>query len=124
MTPQQFVARAGVKLTAEYADSNPAMSSDWPGATHWKVRLTRTNPRRTMTLVYTLGPAFVGEPKASDVIGCLVSTVGIIADTFEDFCSELGYDPDSRKAEDLYKRTKAQNRRTEAFLCGARITED
>ncbi len=43
-------------------------------------------------------------PKASDVLGCLVADAGHVdnGESFEDFCSMLDLDTDSRKAEQSY----------------------
>jgi hypothetical protein len=42
-------------------------------------------------------------PKLDDVLACLVrDAVGSAAQTFDDWCSDYGYDTDSRKALDIY----------------------
>ena len=40
------------------------------------------------------------EPSAYDILACITKND---PGTFEDFCSEFGYDTDSRKAEKVYK---------------------
>lgn len=43
-------------------------------------------------------------PTVTDVLACLTSDAGCVDGTlFEDFCSEFGYDTDSRKAEQTYR---------------------
>jgi hypothetical protein len=41
-------------------------------------------------------------PKVGDVLGCLLQDAQSGSETFEDFCGNLGYDTDSRKAFDIY----------------------
>jgi len=43
------------------------------------------------------------EPTPYDVLACVSSDI-YCPDTFEEFCSEYGYDTDSRKAEATFKR--------------------
>lgn len=45
---------------------------------------------------------YVMAPKAASVLHSLLLDTDCGADTFEDFCSNLGYDEDSRKAHDTY----------------------
>ena len=50
---------------------------------------------------YAVGRAYVTVPKApevADVISCLISDANSGMMNFDDFCSEFGYDTDSRKA--------------------------
>jgi hypothetical protein len=59
-------------------------------------------------------------PQAYDVLTCLQkSDVG----TFEDFCSEFGYDADSRKAEQVYNAVVKEWRKVRAFFTDAEIAE-
>jgi hypothetical protein len=45
---------------------------------------------------------YAPAPKAAGVLYSLLSDMSCGADTFEDFCANLGYDEDSRKAHDIY----------------------
>jgi hypothetical protein len=45
---------------------------------------------------------FVPAPTAASVLYGLISDMDCGANTFEDFCANLGYDEDSRKAHDTY----------------------
>jgi hypothetical protein len=47
------------------------------------------------------------RPSAADIISALMSDASSGADTFEDFCSNLGYDTDSRRAMDTYLACQA-----------------
>ena len=57
-------------------------------------------------------------PSAADVLDCLASDSNTIdnARNFEDFCSDLGYDSDSRKAEKIYKACRHAAKRLRNFI--------
>ena len=66
-----------------------------------------------------MGSGHNGEPpEAEDVLNCLVSDAQGLenARTFEEWCSEYGYDPDSRTAERIYKAVEKQVPDLKAFL--------
>jgi len=54
---------------------------------------------------YIAKPGKVPEPKVEDVLFCLLldGSADFDAQQFEDWCGDLGYDADSRKAERIYK---------------------
>jgi hypothetical protein len=59
-------------------------------------------------------------PTAYDLITCLEkSEVG----TFEDFCGDLGYDTDSRKAEQVYNAVVKQSRQVQKFFTASELSE-
>lgn len=49
------------------------------------------------------GASIPKPPTAGDVVACLVSDAQSAESTFEEWCSDLGYDSDSRKAFDTYQ---------------------
>lgn len=72
---------------------------------------------RQMTIPYFMGPALSREPEINDVMQSLVSDYYCAQEpTFEDFCASLGYDDDSRKAEQIYKQCKRQSEKLEKLL--------
>lgn len=116
MTMKQFVNRHNIRATAEWADNNPNMTDMAPGSSHWRVTLRYR--RHQMTVPFSQGPAHSSEPTAEDVLGCLVSDAnGVIGGRdFEDWCSEYGYDTDSRKAERTWKTVQQQSDKLARFL--------
>lgn len=60
------------------------------------------------------------KPSAYDVLTCL--TKGDPG-TFSDFCSEYGYDEDSRKAEKTYKSVVAEWKNVSTFFTAAEIEQ-
>lgn len=81
----------------------------------WEVTLR--NGRKKLTTEYRTGMA-LGEPTAAEVLGSLLLDAGTVRHdaTFEDFCFDLGYDSDSRKAEAAYKACKKTYRDLFRFL--------
>lgn len=55
-------------------------------------------------------------PSAANILYCITSDASCIDDTFEDFCANLGYDTDSRKAEAIYNACRAQTRDAQRVL--------
>lgn len=127
MTIEQFVGAQNIGIYNTRVDRNPFMeekpidgvSTDMD---HWKVRLTR--PRRSMTILFSMGKGHNGaEPTAADVLDCLASDASSVdTNSFEDWCADLGYDVDSRKAERTYRECKRQAEKLSHFLGGQLMT--
>lgn len=84
-------------------------------STDWRVTLAYQG--RRMTLDFWMGSGHNGTaPDACDVINSLVSDASLADNDFEDFCSECGYDTDSRKAMALYNATVKEAERTRRLL--------
>lgn len=62
------------------------------------------------------------HPTPYDVLACIASDVHC-PDTFEDFCAEYGYDEDSRKAEQTFRRASTFARKLRAFFTDAEQEE-
>jgi len=128
-TLQAFAARIRLRATCAGADRNPNMEHDdkeWSrSATHWRVtlraRVSEGDRRilRSMTTYFSQGPAHTKEPTAEEVLDCLLSDAAGIenASTFDNWCSEYGYDVDSRAAERTYQACRREAIKLKAFLC-------
>jgi hypothetical protein len=93
--------------------------SDWGrSARHFKVRLTRRvdGSRRQLTTVFSQGSAHTSEPSPADVLSCLIGDAFYGRQSFDDFCSDLGYDNDSRRAERTWRACKATAPKVDRFL--------
>jgi len=116
-TMKQFVNKNRIKARAEWADSDPHMA-DLQNMNHFKVTLRAAG--RQMTLYFSQGYGISGEPTAADVLNCLASDSSSIENNlltgFEGWASDLGYDPDSRKAEKVFKTCEKQAERLKKFL--------
>jgi hypothetical protein len=117
-TINQFVNRSNIRMSCDWADTNPNIDpKDWArGTSHF--RCTFRRGRKQMSTYFSQGPAIAGEPKAVDVLDCLASDAAGIdnARHFEDWCGEYGYDTDSRKAERIYEACRKQAMKLENFL--------
>jgi hypothetical protein len=112
---EQFAQDNRISMTAERTDSNPNMV-DSSNMDHWKCVLARGKKR--MTVYFSMGYGHKGaEPRVDEVLSCLSSDSVSVADhDFEEWCSELGYETDSRKAEKTFKTCEHQAKRLQNFL--------
>ena len=117
MNVKQFVNKNRIRARADWADSNPNMA-DSQNMNHFKVTLRHAG--RQMTLHFSQGYGISGEPKAADVLNCLAADSGSVENNlltgFEGWASDLGYDPDSRKAEKIFKTCEKQAEKLKKFL--------
>lgn len=141
-TTQQFIEETGSTMTASRADANPHMT-DFQGD-HWRCVLKLTGkgknpfapgtylgenwapPVKQLTVYFSKGYGHNGaEPTADEVLDCLASDAASIENArgFEDWASDLGYDPDSRKAEKIFKACERQTAKLKAFLGEDRYQE-
>lgn len=67
---------------------------------------------------YRMGMRLDGDPEAAEVLDSLVIHASSYenAASFENFCSEFGYDTDSRKAHALYMECGEQLKRLREFI--------
>ena len=139
-TIAEFATEQGIKLEYSKAYSNPNMPDD-PGhkMNHWAIKLTNSAGDE-FTLHFSKGVGLmidergrrVGQPRTVDqqtkwrpepptldeVLDCLASDTSSIdnARDFADWCRELGYDEDIRKAERTYQACIEQAEKFRAFL--------
>jgi hypothetical protein len=115
VTIAELIRKNRITLTAERWHENPNMDSQ--DMDHWKTVLRMGN--RRMTVYFSQGYYYNGKaPKADAVLDCLASDSSAIENNvrFEDWCSEFGYDSDSRKAEKIFKTCEHQAKRLRSFL--------
>lgn len=106
-----------VTMTSEYGARLPWDKQDeWQQkANGW--RCTLRYQGRRFTLDFWQGVAITDAPTANGVLECLMSVASLAdSNSFEEFCSELGYDTDSRKAERSYKSTVRQTEHVKRLL--------
>ncbi len=72
----------------------------------------------TMTVPWKQGLGLTSDPEAHEVLESLLSDAATVenVETFEDWANELGYDPDSRSAEAIYREVETQAAKLRAFL--------
>lgn len=108
-----------LKITAESkygaAKPNPEFKDSHP----YKVTL-RFQGRR-LTVDFYVGSAHTNEPTPADVLSCLCSDVNTVENSrsFEEWAGDLGYEPDSRRAERIFKTCEALAPKVRRFLGAA-----
>ena len=70
---------------------------------------------KQMTLYYSQGYGIQGEPTLEAVLDCLKSD-STCGETFQEFCDNLGYDNDSRKAEKTFNTILKQTSKLKKLL--------
>lgn len=121
---QTFIEENNIKCESVMVGENPNMHDQNWQAYHYKVTLKRDKTydgfreRRQFTLFFSMGIGISHEPYTDDVLECLASDSASIENArhFEDWCADLGYDGDSRRAERTYKITCKQAEKFEKFL--------
>jgi len=116
ITIDQFIASNGITMTTTRIHKRTDNASEWGNAArHWECTLTRED--RTMRVEFIQGSAHTVSPAVDDVLDSLTMDVSCVIDsTFEQFCAELGYDNDSRKAERVYFACRDTARKLREFL--------
>lgn len=105
----------GVKIASEYGAIRRDFDKldDWQKRAH-AYRCTLRYQGRRYSFDYFMGQGHTTGPTAYDVLYCLLSEAASGADSFTDFCNNLGYDEDSRKAYRMWQdcqRTERNMRR-------------
>lgn len=116
MKMQQFIEKHRIKCVVVGDAKKPLEQRDeWQqSANGFRVRLTAHG--RRMELDFYMGQGIGREPNAADVLECLQSDSDVLGNDFEGWCSDLGYDSDSRKAEQIYRETDKQAHRVFRFM--------
>lgn len=107
-----LVTRDRVRADVTYGTHAP----DWGDSSGHSWRVTLRRSRRQLTVDFYMGPACCEDPTAADVLDCLVSDVRYGEVSFEEFCSDLGYEEDSRRAYATWEKCRELAPRVRRFL--------
>jgi hypothetical protein len=110
MTIQDFINEHNITMTSKRILARKDQGfrdAAWDKtASHFKVVLRYVpdngSKPRTMATEYSMGSAYKEDPKLVKVLDSIRGDASFDG-SFIDFCSELGYDEDSRKAEATFK---------------------
>lgn len=116
--PSQYVQNAeallkdlGVKVTVKFTGHRPYFTDDDDARDVFRVRLSRGRKSYSFdfgqSLTYSTGDGR-NPPTVYSIVTCLERND---PGSFEQFCSEFGYDTDSRRAERAWKQVAAQYKR-------------
>lgn len=103
----------GIKIKAEYGKNRAPCT--WDQSAH-PFRVTLTYGRRKLSSDFFQGSACRSDPTAADVLYCLIGNILSGEQTFEEFCSDVGYDTDSRKAHETWERCAEMAPKVRKFL--------
>ena len=105
----------GISMELKPCFKNPGLIGEMPGARHFSVTLTR-HGNRQMHLFYSVGAGWKTDPTLANVLETLHADAGYFGMDFPEFCSELGFNEDSRKDYADFEALQAQNKRLREFL--------
>ena len=108
-----LVEANGITVRAVHVGTN----TDDNGWRHnaWKATLVYPALQTRCTVTFSTGLA-IKEPTAADVLYSLCSDARAGEVSFSEFCSEFGYDEDSRKAESIWRACKRSVGKARRFL--------
>jgi len=102
---ENFLNRHGIEISYQSGSKEPDWGDDAVHGNHYRVTLTRKVPKDTLSFDYwdSYSNRHKHRPEDSDILGCLSSDM-YCPETFEEFCSDYGYDEDSRRAYSTWER--------------------
>lgn len=103
---ENFIAENKIQFSCEWAAERPdRLMSD--NMDHWRCVLKANG--KTYTFYYSQGYGYHhAEPVLASVLESLANDYDPNDMTFEEFCSNYGYDEDSRKAEKVYRALRKE----------------
>lgn len=117
------------RISAEWVEG-PTHDVDDDGWEHHggKVRISHRHPSgttRQVTLPYRMGMGLDPyEMRAADVVSSVALDAQLGELDFDEFCSELGYDTDSRKAHASWRECQRSAQRFERFCTSQAMLVD
>jgi len=122
---EQFLTSNGIKFRATLSNTkSPAWGSDGKHGHHYRVTLSKPAKRLTFDFWSSIADAQKGikTVRPYDVLAC-VNGDAYTPETFEDFCEEYGYDSDSIKALQTFRRCSAFAKRLSAFFTAKELEQ-
>jgi len=117
---ERLCTRLKITLSHMGAAQNPPADTSWKPAKSWHVELMRETPGSVDLFMETdfYGGENVTVPTACDVMeSVLLDAMTVIsAGSYEDWCSELGFDDDSMRARRIYDACLHQSKELRTFL--------
>lgn len=113
-----FLKSTGVKFSAVLSDTkDPLWSKNGVHGHHYRITLSRSGKRVSFDFWDSAARMQEGVTTVSpyNVLAC-ISSDSSCPDTFEEFCSEFGYDQDSRQAEQTFKNLSKFSKKLKVFF--------
>lgn len=117
-----FMKRSGIAFETQYFNHRRDFV---PGCTNdvYKCRFYDLNNDKTLCITFTTSVQDTKAnkpPTAYDILACITKSD---PGTFKDFCSDFGYDSDSRKAFQTYQDVCAEWQDVRAFFTDKQLEE-
>jgi hypothetical protein len=122
---EHFLTSNGVKFRATLSDTKaPAWSDGGKHGHHYRVTLSKPTARLTFDFWSSIADAEKGIKTVSpySVLAC-ISGDAYTPETFADFCGEFGYESDSIKALQTFRRCSAFAKRLQAFFTESELEQ-
>ena len=112
-----FLEKHNLSFSTEYKDYGRYFEDDTQERAIYRIRIGRKN-NRSITFNFGQSIEKTGTGTKPTAYGVLASISGDITCpyVFEEFCSEVGYEEDSRIAERVFKKTLKLAKRLNAFF--------
>lgn len=99
--------KKNVKLTSTFVKRETTKNPKQPTLVVDKWICVLSTEMGAVSFDFQMGSGHNGkEPTLEDVLSCVLSDARAGEQTFEDFCSDFGYDEDSRSAEKIWNACK------------------
>lgn len=120
---ENFLAKHNMTFRAVYVDHAPYFDDDKESRDIYNLTITAKDTRKKFTVRF--GQSINGTQKGDipTAYDMLTSITKSDPYTFEDFCSEYGYDEDSRQAEKTYKAVKREWVKVSRFFTDEQLEE-
>lgn len=108
-------------INSEYIGDKPAPWNDGKNDNYHNHKVSVTHNKRKLTFDFwgsIMNPELRSDQDNINAFQCFVSDALSAKESFEYFCSEFGYDTDSRKAERIYKACEKHLRKLERVFTG------
>ena len=116
-----FLNKHNMKFYPKYLDYAPYFSDDKESRNIYRLTLSRQGKRFSVKFGQSIYRTQSGEtPTAYDLLTCLTKYDPY---SFENFCSDFGYDLDSRKAEKTYKAVCKEWEKVSNFFTSEELEE-
>ncbi len=118
----QFIERVGLGMSFSQFRSRKGWDANMR---HFHCIINRHGESGTMKIDFSMGSGLKGDPTLTSVLDCLAGDLSDLANhlSFEEWAAEYGYDPDSRKAEAIYKAIEQQREDISQILSDSEVED-
>lgn len=124
MKLKEFAKTHNIGIQYMSVPENPTMVDHGRFMNNYFVVLnTDGDTKNGMGIFFSMGVGINRKPTALDVLECLKSDITHSEVSFNEFCSNFGYDTDSRQAEETYHAVIKQTLELKRWLGNTRFDE-